>query len=369
MCTIFTLWRKGKNMAGSKGFKQLKFSDRLHIEKYLNVGLSKKEISNRLGVHISTIYNELKRGQYEHLNSDYTISIKYSPEIAQKRCDENLKVRGTTLKIKNDFEYANYIENKIIEENYSPAAVLGELKATKMECKFKTKICVTTLYSYIEKGVFLNITNKNLPVKRNRKRKYNVVRVQARANAGTSIEKRETKIEKRNEFGHWEMDSVIGMKKSKNTLLVLTERKTREEIIFKLPNHTAGEVVNALDTLELKWGGLFNKVFKTITVDNGCEFAYCERMEKSIVSNGNRTKLYYCHPYSSWERGSNEVTNKMIRRKIPKGTNFDGKSFEEIKEIENWINTYPRRILGYKTSEELFRREIKKLLKKKDKAG
>lgn len=219
-------------------------------------------------------------------------------------------------------------------------------------------------YSYIDKGIFLKLTNKNLPVKKNEKRKYNKVKKQqARANAGDSIEKRPEEIEKREEFGHWEMDSVIGQRgKSKNTLLVLTERKTRDEIIFKLPDHTDEAVVAALDRLERKWGDMFRQVFKTITVDNGSEFADVEGLERSILVEGEkRTHLYYCHPYSSWERGTNEVTNKMVRRKVPKGTNFDDKTDEEIEKIEGWINNYPRRIHGYHTAAECFDEEIAKL--------
>ena len=181
---------------------------------------------------------------------------------------------------------------------------------------------------------------------------------QTRAAAGTSIEKRPDEVEERKEFGHWEMDSVIGKRgKSKNSLLVLTERKTRAEIIFKLPEHTAAEVVSAVDRLERKWGELFKQVFKTITVDNGSEFADAEGLQRSIINEGEkRTKVYYCHPYSSWERGTNEVTNKMIRRKIPKGTNFDDRTEEEVESIENWINGYPRKIHGYHSAGEYSRK-------------
>ena len=165
-------------------------------------------------------------------------------------------------------------------------------------------------------------------------------------------------------FGNWEMDSVLGKRgKSKNTLLVLTERKTRNEIIFKLPDHTDEAVVAALDRLERKWGAeMFKRVFKTITVDNGSEFADAEGLQRSIINEGEkRTKVYYCHPYSSWERGTNEVTNKMIRRKIPKGTNFDDRTEEEVESIENWINGYPRKIHGYHSAGELFEEEVKQL--------
>ena len=349
-------------MANQKGSKQLTYADRIKIEALTKAGHKVVEIAAQLHVHRSTIYNELKRGRYEHLNSDYTREMRYSPDIAQKKAEENLKVRGTQLKIGNDIAYANYIEDKIVNEDYSPAAVLGELKAQGKEGEFGTTICVTTLYSYIDKGIFLRLTNKNLPVKKNKKRKYKKVEKQARANAGESIEKRPEEIDNREEFGHWEMDSVLGKRgKSKNTLLVLTERKTRDEIIFKLPDHTAEAVVAAVDRLEQKWGEMFKQVFKTITVDNGSEFAYCEELERSILGEGKRTKLYYCHPYSSWERGSNEVTNKMVRRKVPKGTNFDDKTEEEIEAIEGWINNYPRRIHGYRSAGELFDEEVRKL--------
>lgn len=347
----------------ARTFKQLTKADRIKIEALLKAGHSKQEIADLLHVHRSTIYREVKRGVFTALNSDLTQEERYSPDIAHDKYIENLKSKGGNLKIGNDIKLANYIENKIADENYSPAAVLGEIKAQGKEDEFSVMICTTTLYSYIDKGIFLRLTNKNLPVKKNAKRSYNKVqKQQARAAAGESIEKRPEEINTRNEFGHWEMDTVKGKKgKSKNSLLVLTERKTRDEIIFKLPEHTASAVVDALDRLERKWGKLFKEVFKTITVDNGSEFAYCEEMQRSVLGEGDRTKVYYCHPYSSYERGTNEVTNKLIRRHIPKGTNFDGKTDEEIEHIEQWMNNYPRKIHGYHSAQEMFDEEIRKI--------
>ena len=282
-------------MANKKGSHQLTRADRIKIEALLKEGLSKAKIAAHLGVHRSTIYNELKRGEYEHRNSDWTTEIRYSPDIAQEKAEENLKVRGTQLKIGNDIAYANYIEDKIVNEDYSPAAVLGELKAQGREGEFNTTVCVATLYSYIDKGVFLKLTNKDLPVKKNKKRGYKKVRKQqARAAAGDSIEKRPDEIDQREEFGHWEMDSVIGKKGvSKNTLLVLTERKTRDEIIFKLPDHTDEAVVAALDKLERRYGAdMFKQIFKTITVDNGSEFADVNGLERSILEDEERGRIY-----------------------------------------------------------------------------
>ena len=270
-------------MANKKGSRQLTWTDRISIEALKKAGHSVIEIAEQLGVHRSTIYNELKRGEYIHRNSDYTETLSYSPNKAQMKAEENLKARGTQLKIGNDIAYANYIEDKIVNEDYSPAAVLGELKAQGKEGDFSVTVCVTTLYSYIDKGIFLKLSNKNLPVKKNKKRNYKKVqRQQKRAAAGESIDKRPKEIDTREEFGNWEMDSVLGKRgKSKNTLLVLTERKTRNEIIFKLSDHTDEAVVAALDRLERKWGAdMFKRVFKTITVDNGSEFADAEVTNK-----------------------------------------------------------------------------------------
>lgn len=341
-------------------FKHLTRADRLTIETMIKDGKSEKEIAERIGVHESTIYREIKRGQYMHRNSDYTEELRYSPDIAHKKYRENLKAKGPDLKIGSDQELADYIEKRIADDGYSPEAVLGEIK--QKEIPFQTSISKTTLYRYIDMGLFVTITNKDLPVKGRRKKKNKKVRRQARASAGDSIEKRPERIDDREEFGHWEMDTVVGKRgESKHSLLVLTERKTREEIITLLYEHTMEQVVKALDSLEEKWGDLFSQVFKTITVDNGSEFSNCAGMEKSTLEEGNRTKIYYCHPYSSYERGTNENQNRLIRRKVPKGENFDDRTEEDIQSVEDWLNNYPRKLFGYRTAQTMFDIELKAL--------
>lgn len=103
-------------------------------------------------------------------------------------------------------------------------------------------------------------------------------------------------------------------------------------------------------------------IFKSITFDNGTEFAAAEELERSCINKHlPRTKVYFCHPYSSWERGTNENTNGMIRRRFPKGTNFAAVTNAQITQAENWINNYPRKILGYKSSEIVFRECLREL--------
>ena len=151
---------------------------------------------------------------------------------------------------------------------------------------------------------------------------------------------------------------VGGHKKhGKECLLVLSERMTREEIIRKIPNKKAESVIKALDALERTYGSRqFRETFKTITCDNGTEFLDFENAEKSVLTKIPRTKVYFCHPYSSWERGTNENINKMIRRFIPKGAIMEDYSKEQVQQIQAWINNYPRKILGGISSNEYKKR-------------
>lgn len=138
-------------------------------------------------------------------------------------------------------------------------------------------------------------------------------------------------------------------------MLVLTERSTRHEIVRKLRSKTQSEVVHALDQLEHIYKDRFPIIFKTITSDNGTEFLNTDCIEQScIYKSVARTHLYYCHPYSAYERGSNENANKLIRRHIPKGDDISKYTIKQVQHIESWINNYPRKILGYRTSAEVF---------------
>ena len=212
---------------------------------------------------------------------------------------------------------------------------------------FSVTLSKWTLYSYITKGVFLGVTNKNLPRKGKKKNKgYRKVRA-AHLPQGDSIEDRPEEIAERAMPGDWEMDTVVSCKKDAARLLVLTERMFRQEIIIKMPDGTTQSVVRSLDRLERKLGSrLFRRIFRTITVDNGSEFADCEGMERSCLTKRARTHIYYCHPYSAFERGSNENANSLIRRWLPKGTKLSEVSQAEIKQIQIWMNNYPRMVLG-----------------------
>jgi IS30 family transposase len=336
-------------------YKQLQFRDRLKIEARLNIGYKPKQIAADLGVHVSTIYREVKRGTYTHMNSDLTTDIRYSPEIAEARYQESLSAKGAPLKIGKNHAVAAFIEDKIINDDYSPAAVCALLHREEF-AHFGMTFCRATLYKYIDEGVFLELTNADLPEKGERKKEYKKVRPrQKRESRGTPIDERPEIINERKEPGHWEMDTVVGKKKTKARLLVLSERVTRREIIIRIKDGRAGTVVQALDRLERIYGAAFYTVFKSITVDNGSEFADADGIARSAINaEEKRTALYYCHAYCSCERGTNENINRMIRRRFPKGTDFETVTDADVARVEDWINNYPREILGFQSSAQMF---------------
>lgn len=349
------------NILKGKGtFRHLGYADRIRIEVLRKTGTRVKEIAAYIGCSVSTVYRELKRGSYERLTSEWETVSAYSADIAQRDYDYKATAKGARLKIGNDHALAAYIERKIISDRYSPAAVLGEIRVRGLV--FQTTICVKTLYNYIDQRVFLRLSNEHLPRRKDSKRPYRKVHVRTKNPLYTGIEERADDIRQRIEIGHWEMDTVIGKAKGKGqVLLVLTERSTRQEILMKLRCKTTAEVVHALNRLERRYGRRFPLLFKSITVDNGAEFMDCAGMEKSYCSKSPRTKIYYCHPYSAWERGSNENANAMIRRFIPKGTPIENYSEQDIQRIQDWMNRYPRKIFDYKCSDDLFLAYLKTL--------
>lgn len=347
-----------------KGYKEMTYTKRIELETLLKAGYSVIEAARMLNVCEKTVYNELHRGKYTHTKSDLTTQTRYSAQIAQEKRDYNVSARGTIPKVLKDKKLAKAIEEKIVDKGYSPEAAIETMVRSGEMDKYEESVCVKTVYNSIDKGFFTKITNKDLPVKRNKNKKdYKKIHRIKKACAGTSIEDRPEDILEREEFGHMEMDSVIGKREKGSTLLTIIERKTRNIIVKKQPDKTSKSVVETLDELERELGDVFYKLFKTITVDNGTEFADCAGIERSCVYPGRkRTKVYYCHPYASCERGSNENGNRMIRRKIPKGTSINGYSKEEIQQIEDWVNEYPRRMFGYRGSKDLYKEEMKYLI-------
>ena len=336
-------------------YKHLTWRERLKMETRLKDGWSPQKIADELGRHVSTIYREKKRGLGVQRTTDLIDYECYIPDIAQAAYEAKFSGKGPRIKIGHDHKLANYL-GKVLKDGYrSPEAALGEIEVKGME--FDTKISPRTLYRYIDMGFIPGVSNMDLPHKRNKKDQKKKEKPRAARSAkGKSIEERPREVNTREEVGHWEMDTVLSAKDgSLERDLGITERATRNQINIKIKNGETASVVAALDALERKLGDLFPVVFRSITVDNGSEFADVEGMERSCLRKGEkRTTVYYCHPYSSSERGSNEKQNGMLRRRHPKGTDFKKVSRKKLRETTDWINNYPRKMFGFHTAAELF---------------
>lgn len=219
---------------------------RIQLDAFIRAGMKPTDIAKELGVHHTTIYRELKRCTYEHLNSDYTTETRYNPDGAQARYEANLRAKGPELKIGNDYELADYLIAKIRDEKYSPEAAIGEAEVKGWP--FKTHICASTAYNYIRGEIFGDeLTVSMLPQHGKRHQPERPAGSMPRKPAGRSIEERPEHINNRSTFGHWEMDSVESCQGVSNTYIVMTERKTRWELIIPSPDKTAASVVAAID--------------------------------------------------------------------------------------------------------------------------
>ena len=348
-----------KNSTTSRKGKHLTKKERIQIEILLKKGFRRTEIANTLGRNRRTIDREFHRGVVEHLNSDLAKMKVYSSDRGQDVHDINGTAKGPQLKLGANHDLVEFVSRRIIDNKESPSVVAERMKVADLQ----GRVCAKTLYSYIDQGLIYGVGNETLWEKRKRKKRKNkrITRnKKKRHTRRTSIEKRPESVKNRKEFGHWEIDLVVGPKGSSGVvLLTLTERKTRREIIRKLPDKTQGAVLKSINRIERVMGPkAFRNQFKSITADNGSEFLDVEKMQCSIFSKKQRVKLYYAHPYSSWERGSNENANRIIRRFIAKGKDIDNFTKEFIQEVEDWINNYPRKILNYRTANECFNSEV-----------
>ena len=327
--------------------KHLTYEERIKIEALYRCGLRPSGIGLQLERSKRTIERELKQGEVELLDYQYRKYKSYSAEVSQQAHDLKATAKGSKIKLGKEYGFAREIARHI-KEKRSPYMAM---RLIEISGEIEFKISLKTLYNYIDSGYIPGITNKDLPEGgRAQKRGYKQVRIALNNTKGTSISERPEEIELRKTFGHWEIDSVEGKKGSTAALFVMSERLTRQEQIYKINNKTQSEIKRIIDKIEKELGSeKFAKTYKTITCDNGCEFLNQAVIESSIINEKQkRTKVYYCHPYSAWERGTNENINRMIRRFIPKGVDIGNYTDEQIKDVQDFINSCPRLVLdGY----------------------
>ena len=325
-------------------FQHLTREKRAQIEILLRQKLPKTQIAQAVGISRSTLYYELKRGTVEQIDTNLKPYQAYFWDAGQRVYEENRKHSRPPLKLLDCWEFIQYAQEQILKNKMAPDAICGQ---ARLSGEYEKIVCTKTLYNYIDQCL-LKVRNIDLPLKVRRKACTVRKNRQNKRIFGTSIEERPEEINNRTTFGHWEIDTIVGKKDSSVVLLSLDERTKLHRHLVKIPSRSSEAVGSALQKIAKLYGESFEKVFKSVTCDNGCEFVDLGRyLPKS-------TKVYYAHPYSAYERGINEKQNSLVRRFFPKGTSFDNVSDEQVAYVESWINRLPRKIFNYHSSDDLF---------------
>lgn len=359
-CNIIEAENKGKREINSR----LSYEERVEIESMLRnrKKITITQVADALGRDKSVISREISRNSYLKWD-ERTAKYKkvYSAGRAQGDYECRRKNAGRKSGISKDKKLKQFIEDKIIIEKWSPEEIAGYIK--KKDIKFIIQPSFQEIYYWIERKQ-INIKSEDLTHKYKLKKKEEQTEKAKKGpkHKAKSIHNRPKRIDKNEEFGHWELDCVEGPKESKKTYLTILERKTKKYIVISMKEHTNRCVREAINGLEEKYGKYFKQIFKTMTTDNGHEFLNYDNIERSKYDRRiKRTRLYYTDPYSSWQKGMNENCNGILRRFIPKGTDLNKISEYRLEMILEKINGKPRKILDFTSADELFEIEINKI--------
>jgi len=350
------------NARSGGGRKHFTWEDRVRLEtldRTLYPGKKRAnfaELARHLRRHRTSVSREYHRGTVMNRNSELEQFPVYSARKGEDAADKVALNKGPRGKLTN--RIAEAIRTQIVDEKLSPYAALVRLGKTG---KYPWLPCERTVYNAIDAGL-LGVSRQQLPYSPPDKRSKKRGRRMAYTNAkGRCISERPIAADQRSEYGHWEMDTVVGGKGTSPTcLLVMTERMSRREVIRKIPERTQKAVGRALAKLEGEDNSIFNTM-KTITCDNGSEFLDPETIERSISGDKPRCELFFAHPYTASERGSNENANRIVRRFIPKGADISRYTKTEIQQIEDWINALPRKLLDGLSAEEKVQQYFKEI--------
>ena len=306
--------------------------ERGQLESLYKLGYSTRKIGSILKRHHSSIARELKRNSKENK--------VYDSEQAHRQYIE----RRTTCKPigKWSKELVKKIQEKL-EVTWSPEQIqYGHLKG---EVSFKT------IYNWLYQG---KLFRQDLSLLRQKGKRQKPKETRGRFNIGTSIQKRPSEVRKRETFGHWELDTIVSSRgKSKGCFATFVERKTRYYQAIVIPDRTAESMEFAIKQLTSIYP---STAFQTATVDRGKEFSCYQRVENDL-----KIAVFFADPYSSWQRGSNENANGLLREFYPKKTDLSLVSQQQLNQALLLINQRPRKCLGWKTAHEAFQEELSHL--------
>jgi len=310
-------------------FKQLSKEDRIKIVVLVKQGCSQNFIANEVGCHKSTISRELNNPC--NRVKKYTNFTRYDAQLAWENHVTHKSLCGANCKAFVFQDKRKYLEEQVIKKKWSPRVAIKSAGITEFTDR--------TVYNWISKNQTA-IKPHHLRYRLRRKRYTKQDIKENKKKMGMSIKLRPHEVNTRKEFGHWEADCIIG--KHGQAILVIQERQTRYFFMKRIPFHNS---MYALYQAR-NW---VNKNFKSITCDNGCEFARFNELP---------TDIYFTHPFAPHEKGGIENLNGIIRRFIPKGKSLNNYSDEDIQQICDTINETPREILGFKTPKMVYSEAI-----------
>lgn len=300
--------------------------------------ITQKEVAQMLGVHPSTVSRELKRFRQSNPDSP----LRYAATVAQKQSDIRRKAaKKFTKRSKKLLDF--FIQQMVL--GWSPEQICGFLKR---RTNGRISVSHETIYQWLLKdqqiggGGYTYLRR----AKKLRQKRTSAYKQRGKIPNRISIHQRPAIVEKRTEIAHWEGDTVVG-KGKQSAVVTLVERVTGMTLIRRVEQCASNPVLDAM--LDMSNGIFIN----TLTLDNGKEFSKHEALTKQTG-----IKVYFADPYSSWQRGTNENTNGLIRQYFPKGTDFLTVTNEQIKEVENALNNRPRKRLGYRTPKQVWRQAM-----------
>jgi len=315
-------------------YTQLTFEDRVMLSTLRQQGLSVRNIATQMGRHFSTVYREIERNRCHCTNG------AYRPSKAEQRT----RARRSRSRRNRHYTDSDFLLiRKLLRLKWSPEQIIGHLRRFRL---MKRRISHETIYQYIWRdkanGGHLWTHLRQSP--KLRRKRYRAYDSRGQLANKRHISERPITVETRRYKGHWEIDTMFGQG-SNACIVTLVERKTGFLTVGKLEDKST-------QSLNKKVIRLINRLpsaFKTITADNGTEFHQYPSIEKSC-----NVTFYFATPYHSWERGTSENTNGLIRQYLPKHLNLDMVTQQDCDRIANSLNQRPRKRLNYKTPEEVF---------------
>ena len=327
-----------------KNYKRLNSDEREEISRMLAQNRSLNEIAKFLGRHISTISREIRAGSCN--------KYIYRAGKSQRRAERNSRKRKKNKqKLNFNSKLKQYIHKKL-RLKWSPVQIAEELKKD-YPLDMSMRVSPETIYTYLYVLPKSSLKKELLAcLRQNRKRRHKQsrgVKMERKIEDMLSIEERPKEVEDRIIPGHWEGDLIMG-KNNRSALGSLVERTTRTTILVPLKSKRANEVANAF-AKEAK--ELPQQMKLTLTYDQGREMA-----EHKLFTELTGVKVYFAHPRSPWERGTNENTNGLIRQFFPKSTDFHKVTRKEIKKVQHLLNGRPRKALNFQKPYEVFNQLI-----------